>query len=70
MIEPTYVSTSALILYVAAVQVIHKGWLTINNMGIMKGGAREYWFILSTESLSWFKDEEVRFILIFCYSHL
>uniref|UniRef100_A0A3Q3ER87 Interferon-induced GTP-binding protein Mx n=1 Tax=Kryptolebias marmoratus TaxID=37003 RepID=A0A3Q3ER87_KRYMA len=39
-------------------QVIHKGWLTINNIGIMKGGAREYWFILSTESLSWFKDEE------------
>ncbi|XP_037530780.1 dynamin 3a isoform X1 [Nematolebias whitei] len=38
--------------------VIHKGWLTINNIGIMKGGAREYWFILSTDSLSWFKDEE------------
>lgn len=66
----TNVSVSALILYVAAVQVIRKGWLTINNIGIMKGGAREYWFILSTESLSWFKDEEVRFILIFCYSHL
>ncbi|XP_041861465.1 dynamin 3a [Melanotaenia boesemani] len=38
--------------------VIRKGWLTISNIGIMKGGAREYWFILSAESLSWFKDEE------------
>uniref|UniRef100_A0A665VXD9 Interferon-induced GTP-binding protein Mx n=1 Tax=Echeneis naucrates TaxID=173247 RepID=A0A665VXD9_ECHNA len=38
-------------------QVIHKGWLTI-NMGIMKGGAKEFWFILSAESLSWFKDDE------------
>uniref|UniRef100_A0A3Q0S4J8 Dynamin GTPase n=1 Tax=Amphilophus citrinellus TaxID=61819 RepID=A0A3Q0S4J8_AMPCI len=24
----------------------------------MKGGAKEYWFILSAESLSWFKDDE------------
>ncbi|KAJ4943757.1 hypothetical protein JOQ06_006253 [Pogonophryne albipinna] len=38
--------------------VIRKGWLTISNLGIMKGGAREYWFILSAESLSWFKDDE------------
>lgn len=44
----------------AVVQVIRKGWLTITNMGIMKGGAKGFWFILSTESLSWFKDEEVR----------
>ncbi|XP_030582493.1 dynamin 3a isoform X2 [Archocentrus centrarchus] len=39
-------------------QVIRKGWLTISNIGIMKGGAKEYWFILSAESLSWFKDDE------------
>ncbi|XP_063747074.1 dynamin 3a isoform X3 [Eleginops maclovinus] len=38
--------------------VIRKGWLTISNLGIMKGGAKEYWFILSAESLSWFKDDE------------
>uniref|UniRef100_A0A3Q2FG90 Interferon-induced GTP-binding protein Mx n=1 Tax=Cyprinodon variegatus TaxID=28743 RepID=A0A3Q2FG90_CYPVA len=38
--------------------VIHKGWLTISNIGIMRGGAKEFWFILSTESLSWYKDEE------------
>ncbi|XP_047192534.1 dynamin 3a isoform X5 [Scophthalmus maximus] len=38
--------------------VIRKGWLTISNIGIMKGGAKEYWFILTAESLSWFKDDE------------
>lgn len=44
---------------VLTVQVIRKGWLTI-NISIMKGGSKEYWFVLSTESLSWYKDEEVR----------
>ncbi|XP_070687858.1 dynamin 3a isoform X2 [Pempheris klunzingeri] len=39
-------------------QVIRKGWLTISNIGIMKGGAKEYWFILTAASLSWFKDDE------------
>uniref|UniRef100_A0AAR2L7C2 Dynamin n=1 Tax=Pygocentrus nattereri TaxID=42514 RepID=A0AAR2L7C2_PYGNA len=34
------------------------GWLTINNISIMKGGAKEYWFVLTAESLSWFKDDE------------
>ncbi|XP_026160533.1 dynamin 3a isoform X2 [Mastacembelus armatus] len=39
-------------------QVIQKGWLTISNISIMKGGAKEYWFILTAQSLSWFKDDE------------
>uniref|UniRef100_A0A3B4UUX9 Interferon-induced GTP-binding protein Mx n=1 Tax=Seriola dumerili TaxID=41447 RepID=A0A3B4UUX9_SERDU len=39
-------------------KVIRKGWLTISNIGIMKGGAKEFWFILTAESLSWFKDDE------------
>ncbi|XP_061563114.1 dynamin-1a [Cololabis saira] len=39
-------------------KVIRKGWLTINNISIMKGGAKEYWFVLTAESLSWFKDDE------------
>lgn len=26
----------------------------------MKGGSKEYWFVLTAESLSWYKDEEVR----------
>ncbi|XP_031432047.1 dynamin-3 isoform X9 [Clupea harengus] len=38
-------------------QVIRKGWLTI-NISIMKGGSKEYWFILTAESFSWYKDEE------------
>ncbi|XP_061079854.1 dynamin-3 isoform X1 [Conger conger] len=37
--------------------VIRKGWLTI-NISIMKGGSKEYWFILTAESFSWYKDEE------------
>ncbi|XP_012772586.1 dynamin-1a isoform X11 [Maylandia zebra] len=40
------------------IMVIRKGWLTINNIGIMKGGAKEYWFVLTAESLSWYKDDE------------
>ena len=42
-----------------AFQVIRKGWLTINNIGIMKGGSKEYWFVLTAENLSWYKDDEV-----------
>ncbi|XP_056288361.1 dynamin-1a isoform X2 [Pseudoliparis swirei] len=40
------------------VMVIRKGWLTINNISIMKGGAKEYWFVLTAESMSWYKDDE------------
>jgi len=32
--------------------------MCIHNLGIMKGGSRGYWFVLTSESLSWFKDEE------------
>lgn len=45
--------------FLTLAQVIRKGWLTINNISIMKGGAKEYWFVLTAESLSWFKDDEV-----------
>uniref|UniRef100_A0A8C6VYW1 Dynamin-2 n=1 Tax=Nothobranchius furzeri TaxID=105023 RepID=A0A8C6VYW1_NOTFU len=37
--------------------VIRKGWLTL-HLSIMKGGSKEYWFVLTAESLSWYKDEE------------
>ncbi|XP_053469443.1 dynamin-3 isoform X5 [Ictalurus furcatus] len=37
--------------------VIRKGWLTI-NISFMKGGSKEYWFVLTAETLSWYKDEE------------
>lgn len=39
-------------------QVIRKGWMCIHNLSIMKGGSRDYWFVLTAETLSWFKDEE------------
>ncbi|KAF2988151.1 hypothetical protein EK904_013685, partial [Melospiza melodia maxima] len=42
----------------SCLKVIRKGWLTINNIGIMKGGSKEYWFVLTAESLSWYKDDE------------
>lgn len=41
-------------------QVIRKGWMCIHNLGLMRGVSRDYWFVLSSESLSWFKDEEER----------
>uniref|UniRef100_A0A8C9MDY8 dynamin GTPase n=1 Tax=Panthera tigris altaica TaxID=74533 RepID=A0A8C9MDY8_PANTA len=27
--------------------VIRRGWLTINNISLMKGGSKEYWFVLT-----------------------
>ncbi|KAJ8734638.1 hypothetical protein PYW08_013888 [Mythimna loreyi] len=41
-------------------QVIRKGYMCIHNLGIMKGGSKDYWFVLTAESISWFKDEEER----------
>merc|ERR1719458_1166479 len=38
-------------------QVIRKGYMAINNLSVLKG-SREYWFVLSSESLKWFKDGE------------
>ncbi|XP_055691933.1 dynamin isoform X3 [Lutzomyia longipalpis] len=39
-------------------QVIRKGHMCIQNLGIMKGGSRPYWFVLTSESISWYKDED------------
>jgi len=39
-------------------QVIRKGYMSIHNLGILKGGSKEFWFVLSSESLSWYKDGE------------
>ncbi|XP_054769970.1 dynamin-1-like isoform X1 [Lytechinus pictus] len=39
-------------------QVIRKGWMNLHNISFMKGGAKDYWFVLTAESLGWFKDEE------------
>uniref|UniRef100_A0A8C9TFS8 Dynamin n=1 Tax=Scleropages formosus TaxID=113540 RepID=A0A8C9TFS8_SCLFO len=51
-------SAARLPTFLHSLQVIRKGWLTINNIGIMKGGAKEYWFVLTAETLSWYKDDE------------
>lgn len=40
------------------VQVIRKGWLSINNISFIKG-SKDCWFVLMSDSLSWFKDDEV-----------
>jgi len=45
-------------------QVIRKGYMSIHNLSLMRGGSRDYWFVLTSESLSWFKDEEVFEILV------
>lgn len=55
---PTGVAGNQGVVLRSSLIVIRRGWLTISNIGIMKGGAKEYWFILSAESLSWFKDDE------------
>lgn len=39
-------------------QVIRKGWLSLYNISMFKGGSKEFWFVLTSENLMWFKDEE------------
>ncbi len=42
-------------------KVIRKGFLGLHSgVSIMKGGNKDFWFVLTTESLSWFKDEDER----------
>lgn len=36
-------------------QVIYKGWLTLGQAGLL-GRAKEYWFCLGTNMLTWFTD--------------
>uniref|UniRef100_A0A0X3PQ02 dynamin GTPase n=1 Tax=Schistocephalus solidus TaxID=70667 RepID=A0A0X3PQ02_SCHSO len=39
-------------------RVIRKGWLSLQNVTILRGGSKEFWFVLNTETLTWYKDEE------------
>nr|QQY02476.1 dynamin-2 [Cryptocotyle lingua] len=41
-------------------QVICKGWLIWVNQNLFRGGSRYFWFVLTAETLKWFKDEEER----------
>ncbi|KAL1508860.1 hypothetical protein ABEB36_003686 [Hypothenemus hampei] len=46
-------------------QVIRKGYMTIHNSSVIRG-AKDFWFVLSSESLAWFKDDsekEIQYIL-------
>jgi len=38
--------------------VIRKGWLSLHNVSVLKGGSKEFWFVLTSELLMWFKDDE------------
>jgi dynamin GTPase len=39
-------------------ELIRKGYLGVHN-GVSKlKGSRDFWFVLTTESLSWFKDDQ------------
>ena len=58
------VNTKKVLLTSMLLQVIRKGYMAIHNLGIMKGGSRDYWFVLSSENISWYKDEEVCFCFI------
>jgi len=41
-------------------ELIKKGWLSTTNVGLTKGLSREYWFVLYTDALAWYKDESER----------
>lgn len=43
-------------------QLIRKGWLSM-PVSLIKGSSRDYWFVLSSDSLTWYKDDEVRGLL-------
>lgn len=46
-------------------QIIRKGYMHVHNPSFMKG-SKEFWFILTSENISWFKDsseKEVQYIL-------
>lgn len=40
-------------------QIIRKGWLLISQPGMVAGlRAKQYWFVLTAETLTWFKDDD------------
>ncbi|ULT99086.1 hypothetical protein L3Y34_000435 [Caenorhabditis briggsae] len=38
-------------------QVIRKGWLSVNNVSFVRG-SKDSWFVLMSDSLHWYKDDE------------
>lgn len=48
-------------------KVIRKGWLSLQNVTLLRGGSKEFWFVLNTEALTWYKDneeKEKRYVLL------
>ncbi|GAA38093.2 dynamin GTPase [Clonorchis sinensis] len=48
-------------------KVIRKGWLSLQNVTLLRGGSKEFWFVLNTETLTWYKDneeKEKRYVLL------
>lgn len=39
-------------------QVIYRGYMMISNLCILLGGSRNYWFVLTPDTLTWYKDEK------------
>lgn len=39
-------------------QVIRKGWLSVHNISFVRG-SKDCWFVLTSDNLSWYKDDEV-----------
>jgi len=39
-------------------QVLKKGHLTMHNLSFMRGGSKDFWYVLTPVSISWYKDEE------------
>ena len=46
-------------------QVIRKGWIN-TSASFLKGGHKEHWFVLTTEGLSWYKDQDVSYCSFSC----
>jgi len=53
---------------VVVLQVIRKGWLSMHNISMFKGGKADLWFVLTAENLMWFKDEEVYTVMFWIAS--
>ncbi|XP_050312820.1 dynamin-like [Anthonomus grandis grandis] len=46
-------------------QTIRKGWMNVHNQSVIRG-AKDFWFVLTSENLAWFKDDtekEIQYIL-------
>lgn len=46
-------------------QVIRKGYMFVHNQSMIRG-AKDFWFVLTSENLAWFKDDsekEIQYIL-------